>query len=207
MKYLLLFINALAVTTAFLCFPAKAENITFDLKNGIQEIDFDNDEVTELLMRSRRSIVYETYEGTKIVKSEGSPALRNHNPDNIERGAFAKRYGSIGDDGRFAVFPDYETGRQALEGLLKTKTYQNLSIDNAMNRYAPGHENDTETYIKFIEKKASVSRNEKLKDLTNAQASAVADAIERFEGSIEGKTIPLPKPKPLYDATGRIIKE
>ena len=154
-----------------------------------------------------RDVVYETLSGTQIIKRQWSVAWRNNNPGNIERGEFSRRNGAIGDDGRFAIFPNYNTGRNALENLLKTKSYQSLRVKDAMNRYAPDHENDTEAYIKFIEKNASISRDMYMKDLSSSGVSVFADAIERFEGNIEGKTLPFPKRKPVFDATGRMIRD
>lgn len=43
---------------------------------------------------------------------------RNNNPGNIEFGPFARQMGAIGSDGRFAIFPDMETGARAAEALL-----------------------------------------------------------------------------------------
>ena len=43
----------------------------------------------------------------------GDRNWRNNNPGNLEDGDFARRHGSIGSDGRFAIFPDYKTGKEA----------------------------------------------------------------------------------------------
>ena len=44
---------------------------------------------------------------------------------------------------RFAVFPNYETGRQAKSDLIfEGKNYKDLSLDSAIARYAPPKEND-----------------------------------------------------------------
>jgi hypothetical protein len=58
-----------------------------------------------------------------IYYDEKGPALavfgprnrRNNNPGNIEYGPFAKEHGAIGTDGRFAIFPDEETGFRAMK--------------------------------------------------------------------------------------------
>ena len=154
-----------------------------------------------------REIIFETDDGAQIIRRNGSPAWRNNNPGNLERGKFSISKGAIGDDGRFAVFPDYLTGRKALESLLQTSSYKNLKIEDAMNRYAPGHENDTKAYIEFIENKASVDKKTLMRDLSSSGLTAFADAIERFEGNIEGEIIPIPRKKPIYDATGRFIRD
>ncbi len=153
------------------------------------------------------SILYESFSGTRVIKRGGSVAWRNNNPGNLERGNFSSGSGSIGDDGRFAIFPDYRAGRKALKKLLTTKTYKDLTLEQALNRYAPSDENDTEAYLNFIENKSSADRRKKITDLDEKEFGALLDAIERYEGYIAGEQIPLPKPKPLYDATGRLIRE
>jgi len=66
-----------------------------------------------------RTIVYEDDKGNKTNYQNGSRSWRNNNPGNIIKGKWADKHGAIGDDGAMAVFPDYETGRAALEALLK----------------------------------------------------------------------------------------
>src|SRR5438045_1094534 len=72
---------------------------------------------------SDRYVVYDDE-----VQAGGSRAWRNNNPSNIEAGSFANAHGAIGSDGRMAVFPDAETGAQALRDLLSNDTYSGLNI-------------------------------------------------------------------------------
>ena len=53
-----------------------------------------------------------------VERRSGARNWRNNNPGNIEYGSFSKKYGAIGGDGRFAIFPSYEVGRKAKEALL-----------------------------------------------------------------------------------------
>lgn len=69
---------------------------------------------------------------------------RNNNPGNIEYGIFAKKKGAIGTDGRFAIFPDEQTGFEAMKDLLKSKSYRDLTIEEAIKKWAPAPENDPE---------------------------------------------------------------
>lgn len=47
---------------------------------------------------------------------------RNNNPGNLKMGAFARRMGATGQDEQgHAVFPNYETGRKALEALVRER--------------------------------------------------------------------------------------
>jgi hypothetical protein len=67
----------------------------------------------------------------------GTRASRNHNPGNMNYGAFAVKHGAIGcDDGGYAVFPNVETGFQALQILLKT-SYKGMTFDAALRKYCP----------------------------------------------------------------------
>ena len=77
-----------------------------------------------------------------------------NNPGNIEIGQ-----GYAGETGkkyaeRFAVFDSKEMGIRALALDLKTKIKRhNGSISEIIKEYAPSSENDTASYIKFVEKK------------------------------------------------------
>lgn len=125
----------------------------------------------------------------RIVRRSGTRAWRNNNPGNIEFGDFAKRYGAIDTDGRFAIFPNYETGRRAKEALLfETNSYRNLTLDQAINRYAPSFENNTSAYISNVASAAGVSPDTKMSDMTPEQRTAILDAFERQEGFREGET-------------------
>ncbi len=54
--------------------------------------------------------------------------LRNNNPGNVRYGPFAKAHGATGqDDKGFAIFPDIDTGSNAMGALLKS--YQKSGID------------------------------------------------------------------------------
>ncbi|NJR44139.1 hypothetical protein HC761_01425 [bacterium] len=74
-------------------------------------------------------------------RSGGSLAWRNNNPGNIRYGDFARRNGAVGEGpGGFAIFPDRATGERAITTLLQGSSYRNLSILNAISRYAPPSE-------------------------------------------------------------------
>ena len=82
----------------------------------------------------------------------GSRSHRNNNPGNIEYGDFAKAHGATGSDGRFAIFPDYQTGRNAQENLLfESPGYRNLTLGQAIGKWAPAIENNVPAYLKTME--------------------------------------------------------
>lgn len=90
-----------------------------------------------------------------IAREEGfyvpdSRAARNHNPGNIEYGKFAVMHGAEGNDGKFAIFRNNFEGFAALEALLKSAAYFKLTIQQAIEHYAPASENDTTKYIENV---------------------------------------------------------
>jgi len=129
-------------------------------------------------------VQYTVYEIS--VRARGSRAWRNNNPGNLVPGRQAEGNGAIGSDGRFAIFPDEATGMDALIALLRTGTYQALTVEGAMVRYAPPRENDTSGYISFIQRQTGLDPKLKMSSLTDAQLRAVAGAIRTFEGWILG---------------------
>lgn len=152
-----------------------------------EPIDTDSD-VLEIIETGKGYNIIKMEDGT-IVRREGARNWRNNNPGNIEYGAFAKSMGAIGTDGRFAIFPNYETGRRAKETLLfETSSYKNLSLSDAINRYAPSFENDTASYISNVATSAGISADTKMGDIPPAQRDAILDAFERQEGFKVGNT-------------------
>lgn len=128
------------------------------------------------------------YQGGKVEKRTGARNWRNNNPGNIEYGSFSKQYGAIGTDGRFAVFPTYEQGRKAKEALLfQGKNYKDLTIGQAISRYAPPSENNTANYINTVVKATGAAPTTPLQGLSSSQRSAMLSAMERIEGFKQGK--------------------
>lgn len=89
-----------------------------------------------------------------IARMEGwlistSRCRRNHNPGNIRTGTFTKKHGAIGSDGSFAIFRNDQDGFNALSELLEAN-YSGDTIQEAINRYAPPIENQTNIYIQDV---------------------------------------------------------
>lgn len=92
---------------------------------------------------------------TAIARQEGfyvhnSRAARNNNPGNLEYGPFAISQGATASDGRFAIFPAPRIGFNALEALLGLPEYSNLTLGEAIGKFAPASENDTDNYIRNV---------------------------------------------------------
>jgi hypothetical protein len=124
--------------------------------------------------------------GGDMVRSGGTRAWRNNNPGNLRNSAFSRNRGSLGEAGNFAVFGAESIGTNALVGLLNTSTYQSLSLDDAIERYAPASENDTQNYQRFVQGRTGVGGDAMLGDLTSDQIRSLAGAIRTIEGWREG---------------------
>ena len=107
---------------------------------------------------------------------------RNNNPGNLEFGPYARSKGAIGTDGRFAVFSTLEDGLKAKKDLVFGPRYINLSIQDAINKYAPPVENATAAYVQSVVKATGAAPETPLKSLTPSQQNAFLDAINRVEG-------------------------
>lgn len=146
----------------------------------------------------------------QVVTIEGNRNWRNNNPGNIEYGDFAKSMGAIGTDGRFAVFPSYEAGREAKSSLIfESPNYKNLSLADAINRYAPPFENNTQSYLDTVAAAAGVAPGTPMNQIPPEKRADILDAMQRVEGwkigTINGAAapapvrtaqVPLPRPRP-----------
>jgi hypothetical protein len=118
----------------------------------------------------------------------GTRNWRNNNPGNLEYGDFAKSKGAIGTDGRFAVFPSYDAGRQAKSSLLfESPKYADKTIAGAISRYAPSFENNTQGYYGRVARDTGVSADTPISSLNDDQRSTMLDSMQRVEGYREGK--------------------
>lgn len=113
-----------------------------------------------------------------IAKMEGfyGPAtnrcVRNRNPGNVEWGKFAEWMGATGVEpdghtykGRFAVFPTADMGFEALRLLLLGPAYSDLTIREAINRYAPPSENDSLNYVTQVCRWCACGPDDKVVDV------------------------------------------
>lgn len=80
----------------------------------------------------------------------GSRPQRNNNPGDIKWGHFAAAYGATKGDPEFAVFPDIDQGFAAMKALFLSPSYASLTVEQAINRWAPNSENNTADYIAHV---------------------------------------------------------
>lgn len=140
---------------------------------------------------SNNDVVYTAPDGRKYKKTGGSRAWRNNNPGNIRYSKFARSHGAIGQAGNFAVFPDEETGVNAIRALLRSKSYNTLTVGGAISKYAPPFENDTAAYHRQMEKRTGISMNMKMSQLTPDQFERVVTTIRQIEGWRPGRQVDL----------------
>lgn len=132
--------------------------------------------------------IVELTDGSQV-KRIGARNWRNNNPGNMEYGPRAIRYGAIGRDPRFAIFPTYSMGRRAKEALLfESDRYRGKSIIGAIAIYAPASDrNDVQGYTASVCRATGASPNTLLSSLTTEQRQKMLDAMERVEGFREGR--------------------
>ena len=120
---------------------------------------------------------------TKTVETRtGTHAFRDNNPGNIRDGNFAQSNGAVGNDKGFAIFPSSDKGFKALDTLLLGSSYQKLTVDQAINRYAPPSENDTATYQATVRNAVGVSGDTRMSALSAEQRGGMEHAIAQHEG-------------------------
>lgn len=139
-------------------------------------------------IESGKDVIYKMPDGTSVKRTGGTRAWRNSNPGNIRYSEFARRVGAIGQAGGFAVFPDEATGMYAIEALLRTDSYNKLTVQGAISRYAPPSENNTASYHRRIEKLTGIPITKKMSELTPGELTRVANAIKQIEGWDPGQT-------------------
>jgi hypothetical protein len=109
--------------------------------------------------------------------------IRNNNPGNL-RGQY---FGATGNDGRFAIYPDAESGIGAVAkqlsryytGATTGKPLQTVS--DIIGTWAPTNENNTNAYATDVARRMGVSPTDKL-DLRNPEQMAqLTQAIIRHE--------------------------
>lgn len=128
---------------------------------------------------------------------------RNNNPGNHCMGDFAKKKGAIGRAGKipnkknldlkYAVYPDYETGRKAQAARLKEGT---MYIDSTLNEFVrkytgvPEGEPDNDevrNYRKAIRFFTKLDMERTIRSLNEEEYVQLLDAMKKHEGWREGR--------------------
>lgn len=179
--------GAVASRSSSAASPVGASTATPAISGGFEGGGGDEGSISQII-QSGPGFNLVQYDDGRIERRTGSRNWRNNNPGNLEFGDFARRYGAIGSDGRFAIFPTYEAGKRAKEALLfEGRGYAGMTIAQAITRYAPPNENDTAMYIRTAAAAAGVSPNTLMSDLNAEQRQALLAAMERVEGFRVGR--------------------
>lgn len=107
---------------------------------------------------------------------EGSRAYRNHNPANFKPSRITNYMKELGvidlDKDGFAIFPDYETGFDALKTFLihacegRLRSYwSNMTLLEFFSVYAPNFENNTRLYAEVVAKSLGVTIKTRIDEL------------------------------------------
>ena len=153
--------------------------------------------------RVTRETSFEDWKKQQSMSGAGDKSLprnlRNNNPGNIrfKKGGFAEKFGATGaDDAGFAIFPTMEAGEKAQKYLLfeseskdKSQSYKNLTVDQAVAKYAPSSENNTGAYQNLVKKElgSSYDPNKKLSEYSSADQQKIVTAMQKMEGgTVEG---------------------
>jgi hypothetical protein len=146
----------------------------------------------------KRAVIYFDVEGNRMIRRDGTWAWRNNNPGNIIKGRKARSLGSIGAAGGFAVFPDYEAGRNALHQV-PTTSYPTTTLFTLIKHYAPPKENDVKRYPKMLADFAGLSLKRIVNSLSAPELERLKDAIQRIEGWDSGREEILGPAKEIID--------
>ncbi len=129
------------------------------------------------------TVQYFDEKGNMMIRSSGPVAWRCNNPGNLKKSPY-----SIGRDRRsigiagygeniYAVYPDYETGHEALVVMLKGSKYHHLSLRAAMKRYDASNPG----YIDTIVSMTGFDPERTINSLTDHEFIRFWKAIEKVE--------------------------
>jgi hypothetical protein len=136
-------------------------NLMFTMSESLKE---------ELRIRSRdREINLDIPNNIPQNLQGSSIAVRHNNPGNIKFGEFSKQYGAVKgeysqrekDGTYYSYFPTIQAGLAAQRALLTSKNYRDLTVPQALSKWADG----TYTNQKFI----NMFGNKKIKDLSEQE--------------------------------------
>lgn len=137
--------------------------------------------------QTKRTYYYQ--DGSYLTKEGGTVAWRNNNEGNLRPGALSSSRIGV-DKKNFAVFATPEDGRSAKKYLLfSSSSYKNLSLKDAIKRYAPGSDNnDPVKYASFVMSNGKVD-NKVMGKYSADEQIRIMDAMKIQEGYKVGSEI------------------
>ena len=121
--------------------------------------------------------------GNLTIRSEGTRAWRCNNPGALLKSPYSvskrrRAIGSAGDEkNEYAVYPDYETGHEALVLMLRGNIYGPLTLEQASKRYVQEDPN----HGPKIAKMAKLDLNRTIRSLSDEEFERYWKAIENNE--------------------------
>ena len=139
------------------------------------------------------TVQYFDEQGNMTIRSYGTRAWRCNNPGNLHATHYSTNkqrrcIGRAGDDkDEYAVYPDYETGHEALIVMLRGSKYFHLTLREASILYVKPDPN----HIHKIVKLSKLNADRTIQSLNEKEFEAYWKAIEENEGWIKGKEDPI----------------
>jgi hypothetical protein len=133
--------------------------------------------------KSQFTVQYFDENGNMTIRSNGKRAWRCNNPGNLlaspySRGKDRRSIGTAGDGvNEYAVYPDYETGHEALVVMLRGSIYSPLTLRAAIKRY----DKTNPSYIDEMVKITKFDPERTIKSLNDKEFEVFWKAIERIE--------------------------
>lgn len=133
--------------------------------------------------KSKFTVQYFDEQGNMTIRSEGARAWRCNNSGALLKSSYSmgrdrRAIGSAGfEQYEYAVYPDYETGHEALVVMLRGSHYRDLTLLQASLRYVqedPGHGPK-------IAKMSDLDPNRKISSLSDEEFERYWKAIEKNE--------------------------
>lgn len=132
----------------------------------------------------RFTVQYFDEDGNMTIRSGGKRAWRCNNPGNLKKSSYSiskkrRAIGFAGDESDvYAVYPDYETGHEALIVMLRGNIYSPLTLKEASKKYV---QSDPD-HIRKIVKMTKLDPNRTIKSLSDKEFEIYWKAIEENEG-------------------------
>ena len=132
-------------------------------------------------------------DGSLELRTGGNVSWRYNNPGKILWGAFAKAHGAITNDGKIAIFPDYVTGRNALEAMLFEDAsfgFTGLHLDDAIVKYAPRKDGyNSDNFAIDVLKEANLPGSRVMSELDADERDGLMEALQKEDGYTAGNII------------------
>lgn len=142
------------------------------------------------IVTGKKTVKYIYPDGSIEIRQGGTLPWRNKNPGALESSKTA-----IGKANRFAVFASEKEGMDAIRILLLGDSYRNLSLKDAVFKYAPPHENNTKKYQNDLKRLTGLDINRKLCDLNDEEMESVVKTIKQLEGWKAGRVTFIASPQ------------